>query len=308
MATLSDYIQGVRDKLHDPNSNFYSNALLTRCVNKARKQVAKVGSCVRLLPPSTGYVVSITVTAGGTGYTTATATISAPDGSGNIVNATASVSLSAGAVSAVAVVIPGAGYAAVPTVTISGNGHGATAMAILSPHLVTVANQETYSWVTAQAIIDAIYPGAGEILGVMGVSVSQGAIKPSLQYVAWSTMQAYMRSVPNGYRNWPLVWSQYAQGAAGSMYLFPIPAQVSQMDWDCFCSVLDLGVSQTIDLIPEPWTDSVEYWATSLAYLNAQRPDDARMMQAEYTRTMLEARAATDLPRVPDPYGMIDMV
>ena len=41
--TLNDYITQVRDLLHDDFGNFYSDSKLTRWINRARKEVAKVG-------------------------------------------------------------------------------------------------------------------------------------------------------------------------------------------------------------------------------------------------------------------------
>jgi len=76
------------------------------------------------LRPTDG-VASIAVTEGGTGYTTATATLTG-DGAG----ATAIAVLEGGAVSAVVLTNPGAGYTTA-SVTITGDGAGATATATL---------------------------------------------------------------------------------------------------------------------------------------------------------------------------------
>lgn len=55
MATLSDYTTEVTDLLHDTGLQFYSQALITRNINAARKQVARKGLCIRAVPtPGTG--------------------------------------------------------------------------------------------------------------------------------------------------------------------------------------------------------------------------------------------------------------
>jgi|GEM_PF-6566245 len=94
---------------------------------------------------STG-VRSITVTNGGSGYTTATVTISAPypNGPGTCyVVATATATINAGIITSVEVTNPGCGYSEyggtlytgffhpAVTVTITGDGSGATALAVL---------------------------------------------------------------------------------------------------------------------------------------------------------------------------------
>lgn len=97
---------------------------------------SKDGNMYRpVIPPANGVaghgingwdgVVSATVTAGGTGYTTATVAFSGGGGSG----ATATATITSGAITAITITASGTGYTSNPTVTISGNGAGATATA-----------------------------------------------------------------------------------------------------------------------------------------------------------------------------------
>ena len=93
-------------------------------------------------------VTSLTVTAGGSGYTSApTVTISSPGGSGTQATATATIN-EQGVVTALAVGNPGSGYTSTPTVTISGgDGANATATATLIGGAAQVIPQTT---ITAQ--------------------------------------------------------------------------------------------------------------------------------------------------------------
>lgn len=301
---LATYIQSVRDCLRDDAGNFYSNTQITRWVNRARQQVAKVGQCVRILPPSLGSLLSVTVTSGGSGYvSTPTVTVSDPDGNAlTNVTAEATATIGGGQVTAIAVTVAGDGYAAVPTVTIDGGGGtAATAMAVLSPHIVTASSQERYTFASINAVIQALNPGAGDLLAIQSVSVSQGAMKPTLDYMPFSAFQAYLRSYPY-LRTWPTVWSMYGQGSLGNFYLYPVPVQVTQMDLDCYCSARDLSDVQTDDVIPDPWAEAAVFYAAHLAYLYGQRPDDARMMIAQYEAKVLEARVASDVGRIPTFY------
>jgi hypothetical protein len=81
----------------------------------------------------TGTVTNLTLTAGGSGYTSApTVAIGAPTIPGGV-QATATVTLSGGGVTNIAVTAGGTGYTSTPTVTLTGgNGTGATATAVLS--------------------------------------------------------------------------------------------------------------------------------------------------------------------------------
>ena len=77
-----------------------------------------------------GKVRAITVTTGGSNYTSATAIVSGPAWGGEI--PTTTVTVAGGAVTAVVVTDGGSGYPAAPTVTIVGDGSGATATASVS--------------------------------------------------------------------------------------------------------------------------------------------------------------------------------
>ena len=78
-----------------------------------------------------GKVRAITVTSGGTGYTSATAIVSGPNWGGDL--PTLITQVAGGVVTGVTVVDGGSGYSGAPQVTIIGNGSGATATATVSP-------------------------------------------------------------------------------------------------------------------------------------------------------------------------------
>ena len=78
-----------------------------------------------------GSISKITVTDGGTGYTTATVTIDAPPAGGT--QATATAVIQGGVITGIQITVKGEGYDTVPNVVITGDGAGATATATLAP-------------------------------------------------------------------------------------------------------------------------------------------------------------------------------
>src|ERR1700685_2403853 len=120
---LTAYLTSTRQKLNDTAKQFYSDADLTDYVNAARNRVAAASQCCRFLPPSSGSFATMTVGAGGTGYTSApTVTISGPDAIGQgFTQATATATIAGGAVTGFTLTNVGTGYVN-PTVTISGGG------------------------------------------------------------------------------------------------------------------------------------------------------------------------------------------
>lgn len=300
---LTDYIQNLRDTLRDPNGAFYDTATLTRFINRARHQVARDAQCVRYMPPSTASLASVAVSSGGSGYTSASATISDPDASGSYTAATVSVTVGGGQVTAITVLTGGTGYIATPTVTITGNGTGAAGVATITPRVATVANQEVYQYATFQTVAQALVPGLGGILNISGLSVSWGAQKPTLDYLDFGRFQAYLRSYSAATQGPPAVWARYGQGTTGSLYIFPRPSQINQMDVDAFWDVLDLVGTTYPDLIPLPWEEAVNACATKFAYNFAQRADDARVWQGEYDAALLKARGSVEPSVIPSYYG-----
>lgn len=304
MTVLSDYTTQLKALLNDPDNSFYTSTNLTSWINQARLRVAAEAQCVRVLPISSSSITAIAVTAGGSGYSVApTVTISGPDAFGGpFVQATATATVAAGAVTTINITNAGTGYVAPPTITITGVGTGATASATLSAAVKTVVAQENYSFSTWNIIIQATNPGVQSIIGVQTISVSWGSQKPTLGRISWSDMQAYLRAYNIGYLNYPTYWAQYGQGVNGTATLWPIPSVVTQLDVDCYCLPITLTSDASVEAIPYPWTDAVPYYAAYLAYLNAQRKDDARYYLGEYKRLMAEGRMFVSPSVVPSFY------
>ena len=299
---LATYITNVQNLLNDPNGQFYSTTNLTLWINQGRTEVAKRTGCIRVLIPSSGSVTGYTMTANGSGYTTATVTVSGPDAiTGVYTTATATATVAGGQVTGLTPVLQGSGYVLNPTVTITGNGTGATATATVSPHLTTTVGQEIYTFAAAASIAASAVPGVLAIEGVQSLAVSWGGQKPVLDFFPWGSFQAYLRSYNQG-TDYPRAWSQYAFGESGSIYLNPIPGGSYEMQWDCYCTPLALSASQTIDLISDVWTDAVVYYAAHLAYLNAQRRDDANDLFKRFERSVVEAAVYTTPARTPTYY------
>lgn len=292
---LTSYQTQVQRLLHDANATYYSLSDITAYINTARGQISLEGQCVRAL--ISGYVSSVAVNAVGSGYTSPTVVFS---GSGT--GATATATLSGGTITNVTVVSTGSGYDATTTATISDpTGTGCTLTVTMAGTNLTVVGQEVYTF-ASRAPQAQLVSGVQGILGVISVAVSWGSMKPLLRQEIWTRFQAYYRSYSTGLQSWPTIWSQYAQGVNGSMYVWPLPSQVVSMDWDCFCRPLDLVDGNTPEAIPYPWTDAVQYYAAMLAFDNSQRATDADRMQTQYTKYMKRARAMSEPELPPDPY------
>lgn len=303
---LTAYLAQTQRLLHDPQNTFYSQADLTAYINIARRWVATEANCVRVLL-SGGTIANVVLGAGGAGYVSPKVTINGGGGFQGQISATQT----GGVITALSIVLGGYGYLTTPTLAITdaaGPGAGATATCSLDNSASTVTGQEFYLFSTLNTIAaqGGIFrtPGVSQVIGIISIACSQGGTyKPTLTPLDWSIFQAQLRIYQNQAQNYPIYWSQFGQGAAGTFAVFPWPSQVLPMDIDAYCLPVDLASDSTPEAIPSLWTDAIPYYAAYLAYDNSQRADDAKRMLDTYDNFMRRARKVAEPPRDPAPYG-----
>jgi hypothetical protein len=249
-----------------------------------------------------GFIASVAVNAGGSSYSAQTSISFASPSGGT--GAVATPTIGGGVITAVTVNAPGSGFDTGATAVASdptGAGSGALLTPTVSGANMLVIGQEVYTFAsrTAQAQLTA---GVQAIHGIFNITASWGASRPMLQRKDWTTFQAKYRSWAAGWLNNPVVWAQYGQGANGSVYLAPIPANAFNMEWDTYCVPIPLVTDGTAEAIPYPWTDPIPYYAAYLAAMNAQRAQDASNNFAQYELFMKRARAMSETPFIPDAY------
>lgn len=288
----------------------YPTATLTTYINTARSQIAAEGQCVRVLPPINGSINSITVTVSGTGYTSApTVTITPPDSLSGLANnpgglqATASANLTGTTVTSITIQNAGAGYFQ-PTVTItSGAGTGAKAIANVSGINVTTLQQEVYPFSAVNPMVATSGSGISSIMSVNSISLIFATFRYTTIRLSFSRYQAYVRNYTAGYLDVPVVFTQFGQGASGSVYLYPLPNQQYQMEWDCMCLPNALAVDTDTEALPYPWTDCVPFLAAYYAFSGKQRFTDADRMWQEFEKFMKRARQVSNPRGTTNFYG-----
>lgn len=176
----------------------YTNNLILTRVNTADQRNA--------VATLSGSVTSVTITAGGTGYTTPTVTFSAPQISGGV-TATGTVVVGSGIITAVTITNPGSGYTTAPTATL-GNVAGGTG-GVLTPVITTggikINNENDYiaNYINGAGVVGiwaAKYPG------VLGNSIKV-SMADSATYATW-TYKDEFDGAPSS--------SSYALAAGGS--------------------------------------------------------------------------------------------
>jgi len=167
----------------------------------------------------------------------------------------------------------------------------------------TAANQQIYTFSSRNTLIQAANPGVSGIAWVRQVAVSWGSMKPAMVYMPWTRFNAELLSYATTVQGFPVAWSQYGEGASGTIYLWPTPSSAQAMDWDCVCYPINLASDSDTDAIPSPWDGMVQYYAAYLAYLFAQRQQDAQAMMQRYTARGLNSRRVTGPHMTVNPYA-----
>jgi hypothetical protein len=269
VAVLSDYLQQVQRLVGDVDQALFNIEDLRIYVNLARQQVAAEGQCIRWLTPPANGLAAVTPVAVGSGYTTASATVSPPDVPG--VTALVTPNIVGGAITSYTLTNPGSGYMYLPTVTVSGDGTGATAAATLLFTNQALTEQEIYPF--SAIPVPALLPGAKYILSVLDIAVIWQNIRYTGNQLSFSQFQAMVRSYTNpNFLYTPFWFSQYGQGTNGSFYIYPVPDQTYPMEWDCIMWPDDLVDDTSIELIPDPWTAAVPFYSAYLALLSTNEP------------------------------------
>ncbi len=88
----------------------------------------------------------------------------------------------------------------------------------------------------------------------------------------------------------PTVWSMQNQGSLGTLWFWPIPNGSINLTVEATWVPIPLVNDSTVEVLAYPWTDAVPYFAAALAYLNAQRSQDAQRMMSMFNTFMKAAR------------------
>lgn len=198
-----------------------------------------VASVVRYpIGPSAGYVYLISVTAGGSGYSSAPAVIFSAPPVGTVATGTAMVS--GGAVTAITITNPGSGYVVAPAISIGGPGAGAAATAYIAgltaDRPLRVLDEGNFIRNTATNLDTSVH------LLARGDYKNLGSKAPSGSY-------------PNSIWYDPQISSSGPTVSNGQLYVYPPLATgvAAEMHLQCQVPYSDLVNSGDIPDFPQEW-------------------------------------------------------
>lgn len=303
---LNEYLKQVTRFLRDAKQETNNPGDLLSYINRARREIAMRSQAIRVLTPISGSIVSWTVDDGGSGYVAPVLTVSAPDfPSGTLPNpgglqATASAVVSGGVILSIDSDIGGYGYYQ-PTLTITDSaGSGASATATMSFINQVNESQEVYNF---SDIDTTMFPGVGAVYAIKSVSVIYSNYRYSLPCYSFSTYQAMIRQYPFSYTYVPVFCAQFGQGTAGSFFMYPLPSQAYQIEFDCLALPQNLTSNGDSEALPQPWQDAVPYFSAALAFEELQQYNIAKYWHDQYDKMALRYSQYARPGRVVNPYG-----
>lgn len=307
MASLNTYLKQVQRFTRDANQLLLNPEDLTDYINQARREVAMRAQAIRVLTPVSGAIVSGTIESGGTGYTNPSAIISPPDSpSGalpfpNGAQATALVTQTGGVITDIQIAFGGAGYFQ-PTITITDpTGSGADIRLTTTVNNTLNQGQEQYDFPNIDV---SQFPGVKSVYSVRSISVLYTNYRYSLPVYSFSTYQAMIRQYVGGtYQYVPSFASQLGRGTNGSLFLYPLPSQTYQLEFDCMCLPSDLTTDADWEAIADPWVDAVPFYAAFLAFMELQNHQAARSLLELFDQRMMRFGGYVQPGRVTNPYG-----
>lgn len=168
----------------------------------------------------------------------------------------------------------------------------------------TIAGQERYPYIGfANNYLKDQFSGLRGICDVVSVTVSWGgAVRPSLDWMPFEDFQAYCRSNQILVTNYPVVFTVFNDGEGGEVWLFPVPQQANEMEWDVLCTAGPIYTSDDFDAIPAPFENGVKYYAAGRAYESSGRFGAAKQMYQAFQESNLLRRSASDRGKVPIRY------
>ena len=303
--SLFEYQKQTQRLLREQNQVFENPEDLVSYINNARREIALRTQCVRVLTPSSGMISGYNFTPGSGYSANPVVSVTPPDFPSGVLpypnglQATANATSQGGVIVSVDPVVGGYGYFQ-PVATITdATGHGATVTPIVVGINLLNQGQERYDF----ANIDLSgNPGCAAVYAVRGIAIIYSGYRYSPERLSWSRYQVY-RAYPYQATYVPAICAQFAQGINGSLFFYPIPSQPLQTEWDCQCLPSDLIDNQSVDVIPQPWTDAVPYMAAHLALLELQNFNASKFMLDLYEKRALSYSQFTRIGGAVNQYG-----
>ena len=140
---------------------------------------------------------------------------------------------------------------------------------------------------------------AGQVVDILGISLYWGNTRFKMNYMSFSEFDANVRAWQL-YQSRPVIFTRMG---GTQVYVGPIPDQNYVTDWDVAITPPPMVLTTDTEVIPNPWTDCVQYWAAFRAKFKEQQMGEADIFEKRYSREGLRAARAFMTRVLPNPYA-----
>lgn len=276
--TLQGYITQVQRLLHDSSGVFYTQSQLTDYINSARERVVRDSGALRTVQVSTAPLAPV---AGGSTPIFWSSGLAVTAGQYIVSNIYIYQVTVSGNLGTSAPPYP-AGNANYPPSTPFTNG---------TATLQYAGPSEIINWVCL--------PQGLQTLDIININLYWGNTRIPLRYLPWTQFNAELRFWQN-YIGRPIAFSVYSQS---QIYLSPVPDQVYTIELDTVVLPTALVNLDDTDVINDPFTTPVQFYAAYLAKYYEQSFGESEIYKQEYIKHMQSVLVAINTRRMPNPYS-----
>jgi hypothetical protein len=137
------------------------------------------------------------------------------------------------------------------------------------------------------------------VIDVMAITVYWGNTRRKLMYKPFTEFDAF-------YRYWnqlQTIPEAYTRMSPTIIYIGPTPDQAYTSDWEVSVNPTPLIDNTTVDQIPIPFTEPVQYYAAYKAKWKEQSIGEAELFRKQYTQNLLMCARSWMTRIVPSPYS-----
>lgn len=167
---------------------------------------------------------------------------------------------------------------------------------------ITVSQSAQQYNFTGIGLVNASLSGVQGVLHVRQATYAVASGAKILHPRSFPYFNQYFLNQPVPQAGAPSVWSQYAQGALGSIFVNLLDADYV-LTCDTVCYPVSLVDDSTPEAIPYEWTDAIPFFAAYFAALTLGDAARSKMMYEEYQKFVALGRGAANPSVLPQSFA-----
>lgn len=167
--------------------------------------------------------------------------------------------------------------------------------------LAVIAANQQYAFSTFN-LGNSVATGIQGALNVRQITYALGTGQKMVYTRPFPWFNQFVLADPAPIASGPTTWSQFGQGANGSVFLNLLDAPYT-LSLDVVAYPIDLVTDATVEAIPYQWTDAIPWFAAYFAAMTVGDADKSKTFYEEYEKFLQRARMAATPGVLPGSYA-----